>query len=59
MPQHLSEGSWEYLHLEGAIRASGIEDIYTYIYRQQNTVAQYIATRPIIDLCLDTERMMG
>ena len=27
------------------------EDIGTYVTRRQNTVAQYIATRPILDLC--------
>ena len=28
----------------------------TYIRRRQNTVAQYIATRPILDLCKAAER---
>ena len=30
---------------------SGFEEIGTYVTRRQNTVAQYIATRPILDLC--------
>ena len=30
---------------------SGFEGIGKYIMRRQNTVAHYIATRPIIDLC--------
>ena len=30
---------------------SGFVGIGTYIMRRQNTVVQYIATRPIIDLC--------
>ena len=30
---------------------AGFEGIGTYITRRQNTVAQYIATRPILDLC--------
>ena len=29
---------------------AGFEEIGTYITRMQNTVAQYIATRPILDL---------
>ena len=30
---------------------SGFEEIWIYITRRQNTVAQYISTRPILDLC--------
>ena len=30
---------------------AGFERIGTYVTRRQNTVAQYIATRPILDLC--------
>ena len=30
---------------------AGFGDIGVYITRSQNTVAQYIATRPILDLC--------
>ena len=30
---------------------AGFEEIGTYITRRQKTVAQYIATRPILDLC--------
>ena len=31
----------------------------TYIRRSQNNVAQYIATRPILDLCKAAERKWG
>ena len=34
----------------------GLEDIGVYIARRYNTVAQYIATRPMMDLCLAAER---
>ena len=30
---------------------AGLTDIRTSIQRRQNTVAQYIATRPLLDLC--------
>ena len=30
---------------------AGFEEIRVYITRRQNTAAQYIATRPILDLC--------
>ena len=39
--------------------AAGLEDIKSYIYRQNNTVVQYIATFPIMDLCLEAERRPG
>ena len=43
----------------GAIRAFELEDMETNISRLQNTVAQYIATRPILELCLEAEQRMG
>ena len=30
---------------------AGFEEIRTYLKRRQNTVAQYMVTRPILDLC--------
>ena len=34
----------------------GLKYLETYVYRHHNTVAQFIATRPIMDLCLAEER---
>ena len=36
--------------LEGAMKEAGLTDVRTSINRRQNTVAQYIATRPLLDL---------
>ena len=38
---------------------AGLHEVETYVYRRQNTVAQYIATRPIMDLCLAAKRRPG
>ena len=35
---------------------AGFEEIGTYITRRQNMVAQYIVTRPILDLCEQSAR---
>ena len=37
----------------------GLQEADNYISSRQNTVAQYIATRPIIDLCLAKKRRLG
>ena len=37
----------------------GVEDIGVYIASFQNTVAQYIVTQNIMDLCLVVERNLG
>ena len=50
-PRQKEDGRWEYPPLEGALREAGMVGIRTSITRRQNTVAQYIATRPILDLC--------
>ena len=44
-------GRWYYPSLVGAMKEAGIVRIRTSILRRQNTVAQFIATRPILDLC--------
>ena len=38
------------------MRAAGLEEIETCISRRQNTVRHYIATHPILELCMYTER---
>ena len=44
-------GAWYYPSLEGAMREAGLTEIGKSIANRQNTVAQYIATRPLLDLC--------
>ena len=38
---------------------AGLTDIHTSIPRSQNTVAQYIATRPLLDLCVGARAREG
>ena len=42
---------WNYL--------AGLTDIRTSIQRRQNMVAQYIATRPLLDLCEGARQKEG
>ena len=35
---------------------AGLEEVKTYILRHQITIAQYIATCPILELCMEAER---
>ena len=49
--QNIYYGEWHYPSLEGAMKEAGLMDIRTSILRRQNTVAQYISTRPLLDLC--------
>ena len=50
-PRRNKYGSWDYPPLTGALKEAGMVVIRTSITRRQNTVTQYIATRPIMDLC--------
>ena len=52
-------GGWFYRHLEDAIAEAGLQEMETYVSGRQNIVAQYIATRPIMDLCLEAKRRPG
>ena len=52
MPRRLWEGGGgENPPLAVAMKEAYFEEIWVYITRKQNTVKQYIATRPIMDLC--------
>ena len=51
-PRREKDREWQYPSLEGAMEEAGLTDIRTSILRRQNTVAQYIVTRPLLDLCV-------
>ena len=58
-PRRRGGGSWEYPPLKEAMREAGFERIRHSITRSQNTVAQYIATRPILNLCEQATQRLG
>ena len=41
------------------MKEAGLTDIRTSIQRRQNTVTQYIATRPLLDLCEGARQREG
>ena len=45
-----------YPPIGAALAMVGLKEIGVYISRHQNMFAQYVATRPIMDLCLAAER---
>ena len=52
-------GRWYYPPLAVAMAEAGFEEIGTYVIRRHNMAAQYIATRPILDLCERSSRRTG
>ena len=48
-PEGQRDGIWVYPPIGAALETVGLDEIGVYIPRRQNTVAQYIATRPIMD----------
>ena len=53
------DGSWIYPPLAGIMKETGMVEIRISILWRQNTVAQFIATRPIMDLCKQATRQPG
>ena len=53
-PRRGWDKKWFYPSLEEAMKEAGCTDVRTFINRRQNTVVQYIATRPLLDLCEGT-----
>ena len=58
-PRKGRDGKWHYPSLEGAMKEAGLTDVRTSIQRRQNMVAQYIATRPLLDLCEGARQREG
>ena len=53
--KHQQDGSWVYLPIGVVLATVGLDDIGVYISSYHNTVSQYIATCPTMDLCLAAE----
>ena len=58
-PRRGRDGKWKYPPLAGAIKDAGIVRVRTSVLRRQNTVAQFVATRPILALCEGSARRGG
>ena len=50
---------WVYPSLDEVIMSVGLEEVGIYVLRRHNTVSRYIATCPILELCLTAERHPG
>ena len=53
------DGIWKYPPLAEAMGEAGFKGIRKSVTSRQNTVAQYIVTRPILDLCECSTRRPG
>ena len=58
-PRRERDGRWFYPSLAGAMKEAGMVRIRTSILQRQNTVAQFIGTRPILGLCEVVVRRPG
>ena len=58
-PCRQSDGTWTNPASEDVRAEVGLHTIKQYIRVRRNTVAQYIATRPIFELCTEAERKRG
>ena len=53
------EEGWECPPTEEVLDAEGMYPIQEYVQNQQGTIAYYITTQPIYDLCTRAEQMQG
>ena len=54
-----AENEWVYPPIEEALEEAGLFPIEHYISVRKNTLAANIATRPILELCRESERLSG
>jgi len=53
------EDRWDYPPIEEALETAGLYSMRHYIDVRQNTLAENVATRPIMELCTEAERQSG
>ena len=53
------DGMWLYLLMEEAMAEAGLREVEFYISHHQNKVTQYMATTPIMNLCLAEDICLG
>ena len=49
---------WIFPLLDDVMDETGLQEVETYISCRQNMAAQFIVTRPVMDLCLSSERRL-
>ena len=59
LPRRERDGKWVYPSLARALKEARVVRARTSVLRRQNTVAQFITTRPILGLCEVAERRRG
>ena len=52
MPHKKLDRTWTHPSLEEVMVKAGVQEVETYVGHRQNTVAKFITTKPIMDLCL-------
>jgi hypothetical protein len=52
-------GEWVYPSINKVLEEVGMYSIDHYVKKRQNTVADYVTTRPIFDLCQESEWSTG
>ena len=58
-PKQREYGVWEYQLVETEMEEAGFEDMGAYFLKRKNMAAQYIAARPILDLCENMAWRLG
>ena len=58
-PKHQQDRTWVCPPFGADLATVGLNEIGVYIALRQNTIAQYITNRPIMDLCLAEEQKPG
>ena len=53
------ENRWTKAPIDEVLNDAGLFPIAEYISRRRNTIVEYVATRPILDLCSETDRRSG
>ena len=53
------DGMWLYLLMEEAMAEAGLQEVEFYVSHHHNKVTQYMATTPIMNLCLAEDICLG
>jgi hypothetical protein len=58
-PKRHPDGSWTYPASEDVLKECGLQTMSEYVRRRRNSIAEYVATRPLLQTCKDGEPRRG
>ena len=58
-PKRHPDGSWTYPASEDVLKECGLQPMAEYVPKRRNSIAEYVATQPLLQTCGEREPLQG